>query len=599
MVLEIGPSIAMNFLSNRSEKKGGGSVFSAMSPISASPSASRSRSPGVAGGAHQPPPARMNSFNEVVDRLEKRVEKIQLGGRYHKPPIVITDHYEVASSVLGSGCNGDVRLATRKDHPEHRFAVKAFDFASVPDTKRAQLESEVEVFLNMDHPHIARLMDVYMSEEHLDLIMECMDGGELFDRMKSLKRFPQREAAEVTWQMLLALNYIHEHGIMHGDIKLENFMFDSMSSNHLKLIDFGFSKMCGQVAEKVCGTVAYIAPEVLDLNFTPQADMWSLGVIVFCMLSGYMPFTGSEQNQLQNIVAGKYSMKKEKWGYLSKEAVEFTRCLLKVDPKKRLTAQQSLEHPFISNKHFGNKLQVDSTVVEAMCDFGHHAKFRRCCLFIMAWSLSSEERAAVEEYFLAMDEHHHGALTYEDLKHLMVDKFKVPAKEVKTAFQALAVHSDKEIHYSDFLAAMVSTRIALNNDILQDCFQKFDLDSNGFITRSNLRDVLGDKFNGIPVEQLFDDVPTLHEGKMSWHEFVCFMKGKPLKLHGDEFVPDQDSEGDLRKNRTSRSGKFSFGNSKDLQQHPALVPQCRPAAGQQPHCSQPACGTGGGQCTVQ
>lgn len=318
------------------------------------------------------------------------------------------------------------------------------------------------------------------------------------------------------------------------------------------------------------------------------------------MLSGYMPFTGSEQNQLQNIVAGKYSMKKERWGYLSKEAVDFVRSLLRVDPKKRLTAQQALEHPFISNKHFGNKLQVDSTVVEALCDFGHHAKFRRCCLFIMAWSLSSEERSAVEEYFLAMDEHHHGALTYEDLKHLMVDKFRIPAKEVKTAFQALAVHSDKEIHYSDFLAAMVSTRIALNNDILQDCFTKFDLDSNGFITRANLRDVLGDKFNGIPVEMLFDDVPTLHEGKMSWHEFVCFMKGKPLKLHGDEFVPDQDSEGDLKKNKTTRSRIMSFGNSSgDLNQHPALVPQCRPVNGKQPHCSQPACGANSSQCTVQ
>jgi len=83
----------------------------------------------------------MDSFNEVVDRLEKRVEKIQLGGRYHKHPVLISDHYEVAASVLGSGCNGDVRLATRKDqrpdHPDQRYAVKAFDFASVPDTKRA------------------------------------------------------------------------------------------------------------------------------------------------------------------------------------------------------------------------------------------------------------------------------------------------------------------------------------------------------------------------------------------------------------------------------------------------------------------------------
>jgi len=224
---------------------------------------------------------------------------------------------------------------------------------------------------------------------------------------------------------------------------------------------------------------------------------------------------------------------------LSKEAVDFTRCLLRVDPKKRLTATQALEHPFISNKHFGNKLQVDSTVVEAMCDFGHQSKLRRSCLFIMAWSLSSEERAAVEEYFLAMDQNHTGAITYEDLKKVMVDKFKIPSKEMDVAFSALSVKSGRGIQYSDFLAAMVSSRIALSNELLQDCFQKFDVDATGFITTDNLVEVLGDKFNGIATETMLDDVDTLNDGKMCWHEFVCFMKGKQLRLRGDEFIPSE------------------------------------------------------------
>jgi len=232
-----------------------------------------------------------------------------------------------------------------------------------------------------------------------------------------------------------------------------------------------------------------------------------------------------------------------------------------------------------------------------MCDFGHQSNFRRSCLFIMAWSLSSEERAAVEEYFLAMDQSHTGAITYEELKNVMVDKFKIPSKEMNVAFQALSVKSGKEIQYSDFLAAMVSSRIALSNELLQDCFQKFDVDATGFITTDNLVEVLGDKFNGIPTETMLDDVDTLHGGKVCWHEFVCFMKGKKLHLRGDEFIPCEDStdEGDLRTSSSSsrisgrrNSPSFMAGRG-GLPQHPALNPNRTvvPASSQyrEPQCA--------------
>jgi len=95
---------------------------------------------------------------------------------------------------------------------------------------------------------------------------------------------------------------------------------------------------------------------------------------------------------------------------------------------------------------------------------------------------------------------------------------------------------------------MVSSRIALSNELLQDCFQKFDVDATGFITTDNLVEVLGDKFNGIATETMLDDVDTLNDGKMCWHEFVCFMKGKQLRLRGDEFIP---SEAEGRQKRIS------------------------------------------------
>merc|ERR1712032_1790232 len=268
--------------------------------------------------------------------------KLPVTGRYHRLPKKLEDDYQVAARVLGSGYNGVVRLAAAAGGRQNqKFAIKAFKLSNVAADKKAQLEAEVEIFLAMDHPHITRLFDVYESEDHLHLVMECMEGGELFDRVTELKKFSELDAADATWQMLLALNYIHSHGIVHRDLKLENFLYDVKGSNHLKLIDFGFSKVWDPNVKMrmSCGTLSYVAPEVLSKNYGSQCDLWSLGVIGFILLSGYMPFSGSETVQTKHITEGRYTMKPDRWNKVSKEAIHFTQSLLQVNPEKRLNAE--------------------------------------------------------------------------------------------------------------------------------------------------------------------------------------------------------------------------------------------------------------------
>lgn len=483
----------------------------------------------------------------MTHRAEERVGTIQVTGRYHRLPRTIENDYEVSAKVLGTGYNGAVYSASSMSRPGQKFAVKAFNFSGVPGKKRQQLESEVEVFLSMDHPNIARLVDVYEHGERLDLVMECMSGGELFDRMMQVKRLTEFDAAHAIWQMLLALNYIHNHQIVHCDIKLENFMYDAPvgtggdGENHLKLIDFGFSKMCSEKEKahtKTGGTLSYLSPEVLKGVFTTQCDLWSLGVIVFVLLSGYMPFAGKEDEVMTKVLRGAYHMSEKRWSSISGEAISFVKSLLVIDPQQRLTAQSALDHPFIKNRHFLSKVEVDSTIVQAFRDFGRMSCFRRACMSMVSWSLSSEDRTSVEQYFNALDETHQGAIHKDELQRLMVGKFNLSGKEFERVFSALDMHHDHEVHFSDFLAAMVCSRIELNNTLITDTFRKFDTDDTGYITKEDLRRVLGDSFGGARVERLLEEADVLDNGRLSYHAFAAYMTCRPVHLHGDEAIAD-------------------------------------------------------------
>jgi len=479
-----------------------------------------------------------------LDKVEKKSGRIAVSGRYHRPPKVMSQDYSVLDTTLGSGLNGEVKMAVQKDKPAgQKYAMKAFKFANIGDDKKSLLESEVEVFLCMDHPHVTRLYDVYEEDGFLYLIMECMEGGELFDRVIELKKFQEKNAAEAVYQMLLAVNYIHSHGIVHRDLKLENFLYDRKGSNHLKLIDFGFSKMWDPNVkmQASCGTLSYVAPEVLQKSYTSKCDLWSLGVITFIVLAGYMPFSGTDAQQTRNIAAGNFKMKPERWDKVSAEGREFTLGLMQRDPAKRLSAEQALAHTWIKDRDH-TKYEIDHGVADALRAFGQTTKFRRCCMEMMAWSLSNEERAQVRQAFIAMDENKKGTITLLELKNVLQDKFHVPNDEVQSIFQALDQNHDDEIHYSDFLAAMVGARINMHEDHLKSAFRKFDVDNSGYITKENLREVLGETYEGETVDSLLAEADLLQDGRISYQEFVSYLTGQALEGHADAAAKIVDKE---------------------------------------------------------
>jgi calcium-dependent protein kinase len=476
---------------------------------------------------------------EAVWRLEAQLGHVAFSARHHQLPRRIEDDYNRSSQVLGSGVNGNVISAKRRGCPSGQtFAVKSFSLNKVDPKKRKHFAAEAEVFLCMDHPNVVRLYDVYESNESLHFVMERLDGGELFDRVKQQRFFPEAEAAEVAWQMLLALNYIHSHGIVHGDIKLENILYDSPGSKHLKLIDFGFSKRWDPssqagVTGRVCGTQSYIAPEVLlDQPCGSQVDLWGLGVVIFAILSGYMPFCKPDE-----IIAGKCMIIPEKWKGVSEEGVDFVKSLLTVDPLQRMTAHQALNHPWISRRHAQGIHQVDDTTVEALRNFSHCPLLRRCCMQVVAWSLSEQECAPVEDIFLEMDAKHEGRITLGELRQEL--PAQVDDSEVREIFHALVSDHDQEIHYSDFLAAMLDTRIKITDDLLHSAFERFDVEHSGKVMVANLCEVLGEHFDGQRVVSLIKEAGLSDHGSFGYKEFEAYMRGSKLLCERDSHAAQQ------------------------------------------------------------
>jgi len=240
------------------------------------------------------------------------------------------------------------------------YAVKVVENKSLSDEENLEaLETEIDILRKLNHPHIVSLKEVVVSTEDTYIVMELLSGGELFNRIVDKGPFAEAEAASLFAQILLSMEYLHSRNIVHRDVKPENILYLSSGADQIKLIDFGYAGVWA--AEKpltgLCGTPDYVAPEVLSWyddedNGTPYgkgSDLWSLGVLLYVILSGCSPFSADEEEAILELVAqAKYEFHEAEWASISKDAKDLISRLLIVEPTKRLTMEELLNHPWLT-----------------------------------------------------------------------------------------------------------------------------------------------------------------------------------------------------------------------------------------------------------
>ncbi|KAF1803553.1 kinase-like domain-containing protein [Mucor lusitanicus] len=278
--------------------------------------------------------------------------------RSHTLPTAIKKKREIGDYILcrtiGRGASGRVKLGIHKQTGE-KVAIKMISRSHLTASSitSKSVQRELAVLQLLHHPHLIDLRQVLQDSSNVYFVMEYLEGGELFHVLAERGRLPENEARHLFGQLVTALDWCHTHYISHRDLKPENILLDKEKKN-LKIADFGMAAMQQPNASlrTSCGSPHYASPEIVrGKRYDGTAtDVWSCGAILYAMMTGHLPFDDEHMGRLlAKIKTGRYRTLPD---YLSSDARDLIKRMLVVDPAKRMTMAEILNHPWLTNKSF-------------------------------------------------------------------------------------------------------------------------------------------------------------------------------------------------------------------------------------------------------
>ncbi|XP_045175937.2 myosin light chain kinase family member 4-like isoform X1 [Mercenaria mercenaria] len=298
----------------------------------------------------------------------------------------ITDEYDVSEILLGRGKFGEVKQC--KERKTGRELAAKFIEVNGPQD-RFDVQNEIEMMKNLQHPRLLQLYDVFTKRNHFCLVLELISGGELFERVIN-DDFILTEKACIMFmrQICEGIDFMHNNSILHLDLKPENILCLTREGNRIKIIDFGLARRYKPEEDLriLFGTPEFMAPEQANFEpIFPSTDMWSIGIICYILLSGLSPFLGESENEtIGNITEAKWDFKAEEFESISAEAKDFISKLILKDHTKRMTATECLEHKWLRRSAKRERIPTRSLSTKRLKKFVYRRKWQKAVNAMLA-----------------------------------------------------------------------------------------------------------------------------------------------------------------------------------------------------------------------
>jgi len=404
----------------------------------------------------------------------------------------ITADYDVFhDKVLGEGGYGLVVLAEHK-HTRAQRAIKQVNKAKVKDP--AALKAEIDVMKMTDHPNIVKLYESYEDKKKIYLVMECCEGGELFDRIVDSGKLSEEDSAVVMRQLLRAVRYLHNIRMVHRDLKPENIIFvkkKGVAETPMKIIDFGLAEVIpeGQTRSECKGSSYYMAPETLAQKYGLEIDVWACGIILFILLTGTPPFYGNNDSETyKSIRRDPLRFDRDLWGGVSKEAQDFIRKMLRREIRTRITAAQATVDPWIlKHSQVPKNLFAEPDLDRVLLWQAKTPRLAKAAMEVIVLRLSEKDIKPMKDLFLNIDVVDGGGGTISS------DEIEVAAKAMPRAKveQVMQEMGAAQMTYTEFLASAMDRERFLQQTHIQLAFDVFDRKGAGVLSADSLTEIFG------------------------------------------------------------------------------------------------------------
>ena len=360
----------------------------------------------------------------------------------------------------------------------------------------SEAKKEITILKNLDHPNIEKIYEYYEKEnDSIDIIMELIDGQELFSKLMKENHFPEKKAAIIMYQIFSAIKYCHENGIIHRDIKAENIIIQDSLNSFVKLIDFGSCEILTKsklTSTYKVGSPSYIAPEVLNgEEYDYCCDIWSLGVLMYYLLTGNKPFTGTTEEEIYKAIKTKDIKFKDKiWESISNEAKDLLKSMLVKNKKKRININQALNSDWIINninknsKELHDENYLKEKIVENIKKFKNINQIQLLALFYVLHNqidfYKNDEIVKITKEFYYYDKDGDGRLSEEEFYQLLIEGGVTKEDLNHIINDLLSIFGDnygKNLSYESFIVMSLSNiKDHINDKVIQKLFLLIDKD---------------------------------------------------------------------------------------------------------------------------